>query len=169
MRFRSLNSMGLGKMTTAPNPAIWSDDVVQAPRSARSFWVVAALIGILLVTAAVQSRAQTATPSSGEALYQQRCASCHEGGVARAADTKALRQLSAERIGFALAYGIMSQQGRDLSRGEIGEIVRFLAGTPAAPAPALPDSTCRDPGPQLTDAALPRWNGWGVDIRQHVR
>ena len=61
MRFRSLNSMGLGKMT-APNPAIWSDDVVQAPRSARSFWVVAALIGILLVTAAVQSRAQTATP-----------------------------------------------------------------------------------------------------------
>jgi polyvinyl alcohol dehydrogenase (cytochrome) len=64
-----------------------------------------------------------------------------------------LRQLSAERIGFALAYGIMSQQGRDLSRGEIGEIVRFLAGTPAAPAPALPDSTCRDPGPQLTDAA----------------
>ena len=138
---------------TAPNPAIWSDDVVQAPRSARSFWGVAALIGILLVTAAVQSRAQTATPSSGEALYQQRCASCHEGGVARAADAKALRQLSAERIGFALAYGIMSQQGRDLSRGEIGEIVRFLAGTPAAPAPALPDSTCRDPGPQLTDAA----------------
>ena len=155
MRFRSLNSMGLGKMT-APNPAIWSDDVVQAPRSARSFWVVAALIGILLVTAAVQSRAQTATPSSGEALYQQRCASCHEGGVARAADAKASRQLSAERIGFALAYGIMRQQGRDLSRGEIGEIVRFLAGTPAAPAPALPDSTCRDPGPQLTDAALPR-------------
>jgi polyvinyl alcohol dehydrogenase (cytochrome) len=115
----------------------------------------------------VQSRAQTATPSSGEALYQQRCASCHEGGVARAANAKALRQLSAERIGFALAYGIMSQQGRDLSRGEIGEIVRFLAGTPAAPAPALSDSTCRDPGPQLTDAALPRWNGWGVDIRQH--
>ena len=112
MRFRSLNSMGLGKMT-APNPAIWSDDVVQAPRSARSFWVVAALIGILLVTAAVQSRAQTATPSSGEALYQQRWASCHESGAARAADTKALRQLSAERIGFALAYGIMSQQGRD--------------------------------------------------------
>ena len=166
-RFRSLNSMGLGKMTTAPNPAIWSDDVIQAPRSARSFCVVAASIGILLVTAAVQSRAQTATPSSGEALYQQRCASCHEGGVARAADAKALRQLSAERIGFALAYGIMSQQGRDLSRGEIGEIVRFLAGTPAAPAPALPDSTCRDSGPQLTDAALPRWNGWGVDIRQH--
>ena len=103
------------------------------------FAVVAASIGILLVTAAVQSRAQTATPSSGEALYQQRCASCHQGGVARAADTKALRQLSAERIGFALAYGIMSQQGRDLSRapgtpgcteaGRVLEISRSVLAT----------------------------------------
>ena len=77
----------------------------------------------------------------------------------RAADAKALRQLSAERIGFALAYGIMSQQGRDLSRGEIGEIVRFLAGTPAAPAPALPDSTCRDP-----DSPTPRCRGGTVGV-----
>jgi polyvinyl alcohol dehydrogenase (cytochrome) len=121
--------------------------------------------GILLVAATVQSRAQA--PSSGEALYQQHCASCHDGGMARAPETRALRQLGAERIGLALAYGIMSQQGRDLSRGEIGEIVRFLAGTPSTPPPALPDSSCRDPGPHVADPLLPRWNGWGVDIRQH--
>ena len=51
-------------------------------------------IGILLATTTGQSRAQTPVPSHGEALYQQRCASCHDSGVARAPDTKAMRQLT---------------------------------------------------------------------------
>jgi polyvinyl alcohol dehydrogenase (cytochrome) len=69
--------------------------------------------------------------------------------------------------GFALAYGMMSQQGRDLSRGQISDVVRFLAGGPAAPPPVLPDSSCREPDPAPNETSLPRWNGWGVDIRQH--
>jgi polyvinyl alcohol dehydrogenase (cytochrome) len=87
--------------------------------------------------------------------------------VARAPDINALRQLPPERTGFALAYGMMSQQGRDLSRGQIGDIVRFLSGGPAMAPPVLPDSSCREPAPALSDTSLPHWNGWGVDIRQH--
>jgi polyvinyl alcohol dehydrogenase (cytochrome) len=125
-------------------------------------------IGLLFAAIGISSSEaeETAAPP-GEALYQQRCASCHEGSVARAPDRTALRQLSEQRIGFQLAYGLMSQQGRELSKDQIGAIVDYLKGTAPVAAPALPDSSCRDDGPKLTDASLPRWNGWGVDLHQH--
>ncbi|WP_439400519.1 c-type cytochrome (plasmid) [Bradyrhizobium sp. PMVTL-01] len=125
-------------------------------------------MGLLLATIGVScSGAEEAAAQSGEALYQQRCASCHEGGLARTPDRNALRQLSDQRIGFQIAYGLMSAQGRDLSKDQIGAITRYLKGTAPAPALQLPDSRSRDDGPKLADAALPRWNGWVVDIRQH--
>jgi polyvinyl alcohol dehydrogenase (cytochrome) len=124
-------------------------------------------IGLMLACAAVSSRAEDDVPSPGESLYQARCASCHDGGVARAPDKGALQQLSPERVGFALGYGLMSQQAKDLSQREIAAIVRYLRGTASSSVAALPDSTCHDPAPQINDAALPRWNGWGGDIRQH--
>lgn len=65
-------------------------------------------IELILATAAMPSHAEETPTSSGEVLYRERCATCHEGGVARAPDRNALRQLSPERIGFALAYGMMS-------------------------------------------------------------
>jgi polyvinyl alcohol dehydrogenase (cytochrome) len=125
-------------------------------------------IGLLLAAAGMlPSRAEEAPASAGEALYRQRCASCHDGGAGRAPDRNALRQLAEQRIGFQITYGLMSQQARDLSKAEIVDLVRYLKGAAPTPAAELPDSSCRDDGPKLTDAALPRWNGWGVDIRQH--
>jgi polyvinyl alcohol dehydrogenase (cytochrome) len=79
----------------------------------------------------------------------------------------ALRQLAPGRLNFALAFGMMSQQGRELSQAQIADIVGYLKGTAPQPQPVLPDSSCHDAGPALNDATLPRWNGWGVDIRQH--
>jgi polyvinyl alcohol dehydrogenase (cytochrome) len=81
-----------------------------------------------LLTGVLPDRAEEALSSRGEALYRTRCASCHEGGVARAPDTNALRQFRPERMSFALMFGMMSQQGRDLSQGEIQDIVRYLVG-----------------------------------------
>jgi len=124
-------------------------------------------IALMLACTAVSSRAEDDAPSPGEALYQARCASCHDGAVARAPDRGAMRQLSAERIGFALGYGLMSQQAKDLSQREIAAIVRYLRGTASPVTATLPDSTCHDPAPQIDEASLPRWNGWGGDIRQH--
>ena len=123
-------------------------------------------VGILL-TGVLPDRAEEALSSRGEALYRTRCASCHDGGVARAPDTNALRQFRPERMSFALMFGMMSQQGRDLSQREIQAIVRYLVGTPPEQQQPLPDSKCGERGPVLTDASLPRWNGWGVDIAQH--
>src|SRR5215475_3350247 len=125
-------------------------------------------IAMPLLMGAQPASADQPAGSAGETLYQKHCASCHEGGaVARAPETAVLRQLPAQRIRFALAFGLMSQLGRDLNQTEIGEIANYLAGTSSAPPPALPDSSCREPAPLQRDAALPRWNSWGVDIRQH--
>ena len=125
-----------------------------------------ALLSLDLILATEPSRAEEAAPP-GEALYRSRCASCHEGGVARAPDLSALRQLAPERLSFALAFGMMSQQGRELSQAQIADIVGYLKGTAPQAQPVLPDSSCHDAAPALNDATLPRWNGWGVDIRQH--
>jgi polyvinyl alcohol dehydrogenase (cytochrome) len=125
------------------------------------------LLGVgILLAGVLPDHAEEALSSRGETLYRARCASCHEGGVARAPDTNALRQFRSERMSFALMFGMMSQQGRDLSQGEIQDIVRYLVGAPPPPQQPLPDSKCRDRGPVLADASLPRWNGWGVDIAQ---
>ena len=141
--------------------------ILSRPRAGVKIWVGLPL-AMLLFAAASPASAEEPTVSAGEALFQKHCASCHEGGaVARAPETAALRQLPPERIRFALAFGLMNQQGRDLSQSEIGDIARYLAGTSTASSPPLPNSSCREPAPLQRDAALPRWNGWGVDIRQH--
>src|SRR6478609_1618432 len=104
-------------------------------------------VGILL-TGVLPDRAEEALSSRGEALYRTRCASCHDGGVARAPDTNALRQFRPERMSFALMFGMMSQQGRDLSQGEIQDIVRYLVGASLEQQP-LPDSKCGERGHEL--------------------
>jgi polyvinyl alcohol dehydrogenase (cytochrome) len=119
-----------------------------------------------LLAAALTARAEEPPGSAGEALYRTHCASCHEGGVARAPSTSALRQFKPERLSFALMFGMMSQQGRDLRQSEIQDVVRYLVGSSPEQRQPLPDSSCREPGPALATASLPRWNGWGADIAQ---
>ena len=107
------------------------------------------LLGVgILLTGALPVRAEEAPGSRGEALYRTRCASCHEGGVARAPDTNALRQLRPERTSFALMFGMMSPQGRDLSQGEIQDIVRYLVGASRGAAAAAAGFQVQRAGPR---------------------
>jgi polyvinyl alcohol dehydrogenase (cytochrome) len=48
--------------------------------------------------------------ATGEALYRERCAQCHDAGVGRAPQTEALRQMPGRRIFLALMSGAMSTQ-----------------------------------------------------------
>ncbi len=123
-------------------------------------------IGVMLA-AGLDARAEEPRSAPGQALYLAHCASCHESGATRAPDAHALAQLRPERISFALTFGMMSQQGRDLSQGEIQEIVQYLVGASSQQPQRIPDSSCQDPaGPVLEADSLPHWNGWGVDIAQ---
>src|SRR6266567_3011168 len=73
--------------------------------------VFAALALVLAV--AVPADAQSG--GEGEAIYRERCATCHENGATRAPGLATLRQMSPDRVLAALRSGSMSAQGQDLS------------------------------------------------------
>ncbi len=104
----------------------------------------------------------------GSALFQQRCATCHETGVNRAPQTAALKQMSAENVLFALKGGSMAQQGAGMSEAELRAVSEFVSGKKVGESPFPKEAFCGGT-PALSDRALtePRWNGWGVDATNH--
>jgi polyvinyl alcohol dehydrogenase (cytochrome) len=111
---------------------------------------------------------EAATNKAGEALYKQRCAACHEGGVPRAPNRAALQQTSPENIRFALKSGSMVVQGLGLSSSQIADIAEFLTGKQPAKEQMAATAYCAAGGPAFADPlAKPHWNGWGVNLEQH--
>jgi len=143
--------------------------------------ITAAVFGLLGAMARVPTGAQTTSDAkaSGEAIYRERCASCHEGQVARAPVRAALAQMPQESIRDVLTTGSMRQQGANLDAAQIEavsaylsdiHIIHLLPGVypPAAntaDADLCPLDVART---RFASAAnLPQWNGWGVDVTQH--
>jgi polyvinyl alcohol dehydrogenase (cytochrome) len=119
--------------------------------------------------------AQTATPQqemttnkAGEALFKQRCAACHEGGVPKAPNRAALKQMSAENVRFALLTGSMRVQGMGLSAAEISAIAQYLTGKLPDKEQLPAEAFCPAGTAAFSDLlAKPHWNGWGVNLEQH--
>ena len=102
--------------------------------------------------------------TTGDAVYAQRCATCHEPGAAvRAPSREALAAMSPAQIVAALDTGVMAVQGKDLAAAEKQAVAAFLsksAGSSTDPTPGMCAST-----PPLPDlASAPMWNGWGNDL-----
>src|SRR5262245_31803037 len=130
----------------------------------RMLLVCLALLFVVTGSAAAQQA------PSGEAIYKQHCAGCHEGSVPRAPNREALRAMAPEAIDTALSSFSMRRQAAALSSAERRAVAAFLAGRPIgsyrAPlemigkeAYCAAGSAPRDP---LAGAA---WNGWGIDAR----
>ena len=82
----------------------------------------------LLVLAMSATVASAQTPQEAESIYKERCASCHEMGVARAPNRDGLRRLTPEAIAAALATGSMRQQGQELTLAQIQLLARTRNG-----------------------------------------
>ena len=112
------------------------------------------------VLAAGQSAAaQSVTPISGEAVYQKRCAACHEQISPRIPHREALNKMPAARILRALDAGAMLAVALTMHRDERIAVAGFL-GTDAPDAGPPAAAFCADR--TVTLAATPRggWNGW---------
>jgi polyvinyl alcohol dehydrogenase (cytochrome) len=108
-----------------------------------------------------------AAGTTGDAIYAQRCATCHDpGATVRAPERDALAAMSVQRIVAALEpSGVMAVQGKDLSASEKQTVAAFLSKNTASDA-SDPIGVCANAATStMTDLASgPLWNGWGNDV-----
>jgi polyvinyl alcohol dehydrogenase (cytochrome) len=96
---------------------------------------------------------------SGEAVYQKRCAACHDSASARVPPRDALKQLPAARILRVLDFGVMMNIASPLTREEREAVASYL-GTAVGDAVRTPKNYCRDHAVNLTAIPQGAWNGW---------
>jgi polyvinyl alcohol dehydrogenase (cytochrome) len=113
----------------------------------------------------------SAAEVSGEAVYKEFCASCHDHPGARVPPRAALQKLSAARILHALDFGVMMQVAYPMQRSQREAVAKFLgrSGGDAGPAAAAfcanrEISWTRD----AADDSAGSWTGWsssGANMR----
>jgi polyvinyl alcohol dehydrogenase (cytochrome) len=130
--------------------------------------LIAAGAGAVAGTEIVAAQNENAAGNPGQALYRERCASCHDGGASRAPSRAAMEQMSQENIRFALTKGSMNAQGANLTPAQIDSLAAFLS-TYVSEKDRVPTDTnlCAAGGAAFSPRAdEPHWNGWGVDPAQ---
>ncbi|HEY6332942.1 MAG TPA: PQQ-binding-like beta-propeller repeat protein [Blastocatellia bacterium] len=125
------------------------------------------VLTVLFLTAA-GAAAQSDSQQTGESIYRDRCASCHDNGLQRAPTRQALAQMSTDNIRFALTQGKMTAQAAGLSSEQIDALVKYLAGSNTSGSQQAIDATCKSAAPSMDDPfQRPHWSGWGGDEFQH--
>src|SRR5579862_9266897 len=149
----------------------WRRERGEPLRAAKSFILsgaVLASVSLLAGMIAAGARKQDSTGGTGEALYRQHCASCHDAGISRAPSRAALGQISREGIRLALTSGSMAQQGANLSSAQIDALTHFLSKLESTTGAASGAGACPTSGARfLPKPGEPEWNGWGVDAAQN--
>ena len=95
---------------------------------------------------------------SGEAVYQKRCASCHDSAGQGIPPRDALKQLSVARIMRTLDFGVMINIAYVLNREEREAVAGFLGvNRPDTPIPA--QAYCSDRSVNIGTSPTQIWNG----------
>src|ERR1700722_186629 len=103
--------------------------------------------------------ALSAASVSGQAVYQKRCASCHDSGNARVPSREALKKVPVARIERSLDFGAMSNVASFLRRDERQAVAAYLGAAGGNRAP-LAKAFCSDRGVAITGRSKSEWNGW---------
>src|SRR5262245_34585421 len=105
-------------------------------------------LGLVLSGAAATARAAAPLPPpDGAKVYEQKCASCHNGQVARAPKLEFLKVRTPESVVDALQTGVMKFIGLGMPDGERKAVAEFITGKPFGHDNALKD-TASNPCPQ---------------------
>ena len=100
-----------------------------------------------------------AAPVSGEAVYQQRCAACHDAANPRVPPRDELKKLSVTRILRALDFGEMNNVASKLRQDEREAVASYL-GVPGGNVQFPAKAYCADRMVRLTGRGKAEWNGW---------
>jgi polyvinyl alcohol dehydrogenase (cytochrome) len=99
-----------------------------------------------------------AAPVSGEAVYQKRCASCHDAPNSRAPSRADLKTRSVLSIQRTLDFGIMQNVAGPMRRDERDAVATWLGVAGAGSAPPA-KAFCADRSVKITSNPS-GWNGW---------
>jgi polyvinyl alcohol dehydrogenase (cytochrome) len=119
-----------------------------------------AIVGVSLTVATLGlAPVQPVAQASGEAIYRQRCAGCHDTISARIPPRDALQKMSPARILRTLDFGAMMSIAYPLRRDEREAVAEYLgkgSDDPALPATAY----CADRTVRINAKPAVEWNGW---------
>src|SRR3954470_7082167 len=87
-----------------------------------------------IILSGVTARAQTAAPS-GERVYRERCAGCHDQTAQRIPPKTALQQMPAAKILRVLDFGVMMSVSYPMRRDEREAVAEYLGTDAGDPAP----------------------------------
>ncbi len=130
--------------------------------SALTLAVLAAMSWFTTEAAIAQSRVAAGHP--GEALYKQKCASCHDNAEAFRAPTKSnLAAMSFETIDFSLTGGKMKNQGEGMTAAQRVDLISFLTGKSQATLETWTKDMMCAANRRPVDLASPTIVGFGYD------
>jgi polyvinyl alcohol dehydrogenase (cytochrome) len=116
---------------------------------------------LLFLMAAGALHAQTsALNPTGEAVYKQRCAGCHDRSDPRIPPRSTLGQMPAVRILHTLDFGAMMTMAYPMSRSEREAVASYL-GTSDPGVSFSPSAYCADKV-RISDDTKAAWNGWSA-------
>lgn len=122
--------------------------------------MIARNLPLALLTAAL---AYAAAPD-GATLYQQRCATCHDGAAqARTPSRSELAARTPEAVYKAMFEGAMVPQSAGLSADDGRAIARYVTGKEFAVGAVKVAGQCSS-APSPVRIAAADWNGWGNDL-----
>ena len=125
-----------------------------------------AACAILTSMSALFARPVNAQQPSGQAVFNENCASCHgDAPDARAPKLDALRVQTAESVLQVLTAGVMRTQAARLNPSEMRAVAEFVTGKTLTVETIDPNAgRCAVQTPMSRIDATPHWNGWGVDV-----
>jgi polyvinyl alcohol dehydrogenase (cytochrome) len=131
-----------------------------------SLLIVSILIFSLNFAGGIEiSRQGSTVVPDGAALYQKKCAMCHDNAQDRTPPRFILARRAADDLILAMTTGSMKQQAAGLTSDEIRAIAVHVTGKqPSALMEGNQHANmCKAPGGTINLKA-PQWNGWGRDF-----
>ena len=125
----------------------------------------ATLAHFALLTPFALSAAWAAEPD-GSSIYTQRCSVCHDSkAMERTPQREELKNRTPESVVDALTKGVMREQGKGLSDGELRAVAKFVTGKDFATVQVSEaQGKCAGPAASaIVSDETKDWNGWGRD------
>lgn len=118
------------------------------------------------VAAPAEVRAAAPAPHPGQAVYRERCASCHDNAASmRIPSLTDMKALSPAQLGFTLSAGKMKQQAEGIGRKELQALIDYLAPGHGAGYEVSAASYCADRSIDMTALV----QGWGGSLADNSR